>query len=174
MLPFLIMKTAFRDSCIGVNISYICWLHRCVLVIEMSWGPYQTCLILHWIHRGIGFLQMERPFTRCLRAPAPAVIGSHDIWCVGMTRVWQRRNHPYSHRHLSPSPQQKLFTLHVSLFLFCIFFVTFCPLKPLWAPGICAARSREAGGGSRERDRRVSRWWFNDAETNICPSVKII
>lgn len=53
-----------------------------------------------WFHRGIGFLQMERPFTRGLRAPAPAVSGSHDIWSVGMTRVWQRprRHHLHSHR----------------------------------------------------------------------------
>lgn len=57
----------------------------------MSWGAYQKCIILRWFHRGIGFLQMEQPFTRSLRAPTPAVIGSHDIWSVGMTRVWQRR-----------------------------------------------------------------------------------
>lgn len=34
---------------------------------------------------------MERAFTRSLRAPGPAAIGSHDIWSAGMTRVWQRR-----------------------------------------------------------------------------------
>ena len=77
-----------------LNISQLCRFHRCISVIEMSWGPYQKCLILCWFHRGIGFLQMEQPFTRSLRAPAPAVIGSHDIWSVGMTRVWQRRGGP--------------------------------------------------------------------------------
>lgn len=74
----------------GYSKHFQCWqLHICVLV--MSIGPYQKSIILCWFHRGIGFLQMEQPFTRSLRAAGPAVIGSHDIWSVGMTRVWQRR-----------------------------------------------------------------------------------
>ena len=55
-----------------------------------------------WLHRGIGFLQMERPFTRGLRARAPAVSGSHDIWSVGMTRVWQRPGRHGLHSHRVP------------------------------------------------------------------------
>lgn len=102
-----------------VNISSVCRSHRCVLVIEMSWGPYQKCLILCWFHRGIGFLQMEQPFTRSLRAPAPAVIGSHDIWSVGMTRVWQRRGGTV----FIPIVSQTLLTVHLGHFflhLFCV------------------------------------------------------
>lgn len=56
-----------------------------------------------WFHRGIGFLQMERPFTRGLGAPAPAVSGSHDIWSVGMTRVWQRPRRHRLHSHRAPN-----------------------------------------------------------------------
>lgn len=83
----------------------------------MSWGPYQKCIILCRFHRGIGFLQMEQPFTRSLRAPAPAVIGSHDIWSVGMARVWQRRRGTIF--IFIPIVSQTYLTVHLGCFGIC-------------------------------------------------------
>lgn len=93
----------------------------------MSWGPYQKCLILCWFHRGIGFLQLEQPFTCSLRAPTPAVTGSHDIWNVGMTWVWQRQGGTI----FIPIVPQMFF------FFFCVsqtFLDLFCVLQTFLSP----------------------------------------
>lgn len=83
-----ISKATARQMCVG---------NRNVLgTLSKVYNP-------RWFHRGIGFLQMERPFTRGLRAPAPAVSGSHDIWSVGMTRVWQGPSRHHLHSHAVPN-----------------------------------------------------------------------
>lgn len=138
-----------RSVCL-VNISKVCRFHRCVVVIEMSWGPYQKCLILHWFHRGIGFLQMEKPFTRSLRAPAPAVIGSHDIWSVGMTRVWHRQGGTI----FIPIVSQT----HLVIFLSILqTFLRASTQKPVRTANICAMRLRTTREGKRMRDWSCSR-----------------
>lgn len=47
---------------------------------------------------GLGFRRWREPFTRSLHT---AVTGSHDIWSVGMTRVWQRRGRHRLHSHVA-------------------------------------------------------------------------
>lgn len=96
---------------------------------------------------------MEQPFTRSLRAPAPAVIGSHDIWSVGMTRVWQRRGGTIF------IPIQTFF----SLYIFAIFAFLLCP-----------PNFSESYRGSIYRDQRV---WIkvraNREDWDCCGPLKL-